>query len=79
MNGRTLAGLLGPLLGIEARPALRALVTGQSTSISMRYDHVRDWAVMERLLSEFAPELYILDGEERFTIALSAGSTGEMA
>lgn len=74
MNGRELARLLGPLLGVEARPRLRALTVEETNEISMSYDEVRDWAVMEKLLTGFASELHVFDGEERFTVALGSTS-----
>lgn len=70
MDGRALAGLLGPLVGPAARERIRALAMGQSTLVSLRYDEIRDWKLMNKLTADHAEELELFDGEEWFTLEI---------
>lgn len=68
MNGRQLALALGPFVSYNAKQRLARLMKG-AMSIDLRYDEVRDWSVIEKLI-ERVDEVHFFDGEEWFLIEL---------
>ncbi len=68
MTPRALARALGPYVGHNVRPRLALLMKGNH-SISLRYDEIRDWSVVKKLIAR-EDEVHLFDGEERFMLAL---------
>ncbi len=68
MNGRQLALALGPYLTYNAKVKLRPLMQGEM-SIALRYDEVKDWSVIEKLIAR-VDEVNFFDGEEWFLLTL---------
>jgi len=56
---------LAPLLGPARREALGRLARGEADEIAIRYDEVRDWAALGRVLSQVP----YWDGEEWLTLS----------
>lgn len=73
MTPRALARALGPYVGHNVRPRLALLMQG-SYSISLRYDEIRDWSVIEKLIAN-VDEVHLFDGEEWFTLTLEEDVT----
>ena len=72
LSRQELAVALGPLVTPSARAALRSYVTGEATGVWLRYDHVKNWPGMERLLAN--PAVALADGEERMELWLEVES-----
>ncbi len=68
MTGRQLALALGPFVGYNVKQRLARLMQG-AMSIALRYDEVKDWSVIEKLI-ERVDEVHFFDGEEWFLIGL---------
>ncbi len=68
MTGRELALALGPFLTYNAKHKLAPLMRG-AMSIALRYDEVKDWSVIEKLI-ERVDEVHFFDGEEWFLLGL---------
>lgn len=68
MTPRALARALGPYVSPVVKPLLAELMRG-SHSIALRYDWVRDWSVIEKLIAN-VDEVHFFDGEEWFLLAL---------
>ncbi len=68
MTGRQLALALGPHVGYNVKHKLARLMQG-AMSIALRYDEVKDWGVIEKLI-ERVDEVHFFDGEEWFLLGL---------
>ncbi len=68
MTGRQLALALGPYVVHNVKPKLARLMQG-AMSIALRYDEVKDWSVIEKLI-ERVDEVHFFDGEEWFLLGL---------
>ena len=73
MTGRQLALALGPFLTYNAKPKLGSLMKG-AMSIALRYDEVKDWGVIEKLIARI-DEVHFFDGEEWFLLGLEDTSS----
>ncbi len=68
MTGRELALALGPHLTYNGKQKLARLMQG-AMSIALRYDEVKDWSVIEKLIAR-VDEVNFFDGEEWFLLGL---------
>ena len=68
MTGRELALALGPHVVYNVKDKLARLMQG-AMSIALRYDDVKDWSVIEKLIAR-VDEVHFFDGEEWFLLGL---------
>ena len=68
MTGRQLALALAPYLTYNTKVKLARLMQG-AMSIALRYDEVKDWSVIEKLIAR-VDEVHFFDGEEWFLLGL---------
>ncbi len=68
MTGRQLALALGPFVSYNAKHKLARLMQG-AMSIALRYDEVKDWSVIAKLIDR-VDEVHFFDGEEWFLLGL---------
>ncbi len=74
MTPRQLAMALGPYTSFAVKGRFRALVTGKTRGIDLRYDEVTNWTEVIKLIDR-EDEIDLYDGEEWFRLELR-GSDG---
>lgn len=71
MTGPDLLQALTPLVGVAGRERLRTLRTGES--VTLRYDHIKDWDALGAIMMRHEDELKLFDGQEWFTLVVVGG------
>lgn len=71
MTGKELAVLLGHMVGMAGRARLRKIAMGKGTEVALRYDEVKDWSGLNKLIEDDGV-VELFDGEEWFVLQLGA-------